>query len=122
MSRMCFNCMQMTEDGDFCAYCGKKLKAAPAHHLLPGTVLNGKYTVGYALGEGGFGVTYIGLDNSLQIKVAIKEFFPNMPDPQKGDLSVPGILPRFRLPNTPSQYRQYYLPRNIHEHLRCRVP
>ena len=76
MSRMCFNCMQVTEDGDFCAFCGKKLKAAPAHHLLPGTVLNGKYTVGYALGEGGFGVTYIGLDNSLQIKVAIKEFFP----------------------------------------------
>ena len=76
MSRMCFNCMQMTEDGDFCAFCGKKLKTAPAHHLLPGTVLNGKYTVGYALGEGGFGVTYIGLDNSLQIKVAIKEFFP----------------------------------------------
>lgn len=76
MSRMCFNCMQMTEDGEFCAFCGKKLKTAPAHHLLPGTILNGKYTVGYALGEGGFGVTYIGLDNSLQIKVAIKEFFP----------------------------------------------
>lgn len=76
MSRMCFNCMKMTEDGEFCAFCGKKLKTAPAHHLLPGTILNGKYTVGYALGEGGFGVTYIGLDNSLQIKVAIKEFFP----------------------------------------------
>lgn len=76
MSRMCFNCMKMTEDGEFCVFCGKKLKTAPAHHLLPGTVLNGKYTIGYALGEGGFGVTYIGLDNSLQIKVAIKEFFP----------------------------------------------
>lgn len=76
MSRMCFNCMKITEDGDFCAFCGKKLKTAPAHHLLPGSVLNGKYTVGYALGEGGFGITYIGLDNSLQIKVAIKEFFP----------------------------------------------
>lgn len=76
MSRMCFNCMKMTEDGEFCAFCGKKLKTAPAHHLLPGTILNGKYTIGYALGEGGFGITYIGLDNSLQIKVAIKEFFP----------------------------------------------
>ena len=76
MSRMCFNCMKITDDGEFCAFCGKKLKTAPTHHLLPGTDLNGKYTVGYALGEGGFGVTYVGLDNALQIKVAIKEFFP----------------------------------------------
>ncbi len=76
MSRMCFNCMKMTEDGDFCAYCGKKPKTAPAHHLQPGTTLNEKYVIGYALGEGGFGVTYAGLDDSLQIKVAIKEFFP----------------------------------------------
>lgn len=76
MSRMCFNCMKVTEDGPFCYYCGKKAKTPAPHHLTPGTVLHGKYTVGYALGEGGFGITYAGLDNSLEMKVAIKEFFP----------------------------------------------
>ena len=77
MSRICFNCMKTTDDGAFCSFCGKKSKTAATHHLTPGTVLHGKYTVGYALGEGGLGITYVGLDNSLQMKVAIKEFFPH---------------------------------------------
>ena len=46
------------------------------HHLPPGTVLAGRYQVGRALGEGGFGITYIGYDQRLDLKVAIKEFFP----------------------------------------------
>lgn len=76
---------------NFCAFCSEKLSGevcdccgrsitdyhtAP-HWLLPGTVLAGKYEVGAVLGEGGFGITYIGRDTNLDMKVAIKEYFPS---------------------------------------------
>lgn len=75
----CYHCMNKLNDNDkFCSYCGKNNSAEiPAHHLLPGTTLNGKFTVGEALGEGGFGITYIGRDENLDMRVAIKEFFPS---------------------------------------------
>ena len=44
--------------------------------LPPGTVLTERYLVGRMIGEGSFGVTYIGRDLLLGIIVAIKEYFP----------------------------------------------
>lgn len=39
-------------------------------------MLHQRYTVGDVIGSGGFGTTYIGLDNTLDSKVAIKEYLP----------------------------------------------
>ena len=42
------------------------------------TILAGKYIVLDVLGEGGFGITYLGLDTTLERKIAIKEYFPTV--------------------------------------------
>jgi serine/threonine protein kinase len=55
-----------------CGYDEKPIK----HQLRLRTILNGKYLIGRALGEGGFGITYIGWDLNLNIRIAIKEFYP----------------------------------------------
>lgn len=78
-SKFCVYCMQTVDNSEFCSNCGKSQSAyvAAPHYLKHGTILNGKYLVGAVLGEGGFGITYIGKDISLDMKVAIKEFFPS---------------------------------------------
>lgn len=50
---------------------------AESHHLRMKTKLNNRYIVQGVLGEGGFGITYVGMDEVLCQKVAIKEFFPS---------------------------------------------
>ena len=76
--RYCIHCMEpLPESATICAHCHfdyADRQENPSH--LPHTVLAGKYLVGQAIGQGGFGITYIGLDLNLQIKVAIKEYFP----------------------------------------------
>lgn len=76
--KYCKFCMSKVEDNDgVCTYCKKKIERdVPTHHLSPFTVLKNRYMVGTAIGEGGFGITYIGRDTLLDIKVAIKEFYP----------------------------------------------
>ena len=45
-------------------------------HLQPNTTLQGgKYRIERVLGQGGFGITYLATQLSLQRQVAIKEFF-----------------------------------------------
>lgn len=73
----CSVCKKEVGDGGFCRYCGNRLTAeTAAHHLKPGTVLGGKYVIQDFIGEGGFGITYIGRDRNLDIPVAIKEYYP----------------------------------------------
>src|SRR5687768_17000007 len=64
-----------------CQTCGASLGENPAtghSSALPiGTRLaDGRYSVGKVLGQGGFGITYLGSDTSERRAVAIKELFP----------------------------------------------
>ena len=76
----CMGCMKELDAGaSVCPHCGfdKDKYISPEMTLPPGSVLaNGKYLIGKTLGQGGFGVTYIALDRSLKLRVAIKEYLP----------------------------------------------
>ncbi len=84
---ICFGCMRRLEHPwTVCPYCGhdNTIRENDAGYL-PAMLLQGQYFVGRALGRGGFGITYLGLDLSLERVVAIKEYFPSslstrMPD------------------------------------------
>ena len=72
----CFGCMEPVTEIP-CPHCGYDPRTPdPDFALRRGTILNGKYLVGKVLGQGGFGITYIGMDLVLERKVAIKEYFP----------------------------------------------
>lgn len=79
MSNYCYNCMnELIDDQYVCPHCHKdNTPDNIVYRLRPGTILDNKYLVGNCLGEGGFGITYIGRDLTLDIKVAIKEYYPN---------------------------------------------
>lgn len=78
MSEYCPSCMAENADGaEKCSICGGDMHVQNRQHQLPVmTILEGRYLIGKVLGEGGFGITYIGLDLRLEERVAIKEFYP----------------------------------------------
>lgn len=75
----CFGCMREKQENDGpCPYCGYDIKAPQEStmYINPGTLLNNRYVIGKALGQGGFGITYIAWDATLNCSVAIKEYLP----------------------------------------------
>ena len=77
---LCMNCFSLYRGNEQnCRECGYNEGEHPTlpHQLRPRTILNGKYLLGRVLGEGGFGITYIGKDLNLDVKVAIKEYYPS---------------------------------------------
>lgn len=61
--------------------------SAPVDALPPGAVISERYKLLKALGQGGFGITYIAWDAKLARNVAVKECFPAAlcrRDPMKG--------------------------------------
>lgn len=79
INSICMGCMEpLSKPDGFCTRCGwnNTINNNQPHQLPIFTVLNGKYIVGRALGQGGFGITYMGMDLYLDTKVAIKEFYP----------------------------------------------
>ena len=76
--RYCYNCMNTFSGSVFCPHCGHDQRTPNApHQLPPGTILRRQYMIGRVLGQGGFGITYLGLDLALDMPVAIKEYFPS---------------------------------------------
>ena len=80
-AQYCFSCMRRLNNGsDRCPYCGAEnaacAAAQPSHALPCGYVLSGRYLIGRMLGQGGFGITYIGWNPALETRVCIKEYFP----------------------------------------------
>jgi serine/threonine protein kinase len=80
----CAACNVESPDGAIiCNSCGSPLTSeittARDQALSAGTVLQGGgYVIEAVLGQGGFGITYKGLDTKLNRYVAVKEFFPQV--------------------------------------------
>ena len=76
----CMGCMKEKGDSKICPHCGYETPDKDAQngaYLPEGTILQNRYLLGKVLGQGGFGITYIGYDNTLNIRVAIKEYYPS---------------------------------------------
>ena len=76
----CGNCFSEYNGTGSCPHCGydpaqdaRKFPQALPH----GTILAGQYITGRLLGQGGFGITYLALDNKTHSRVALKEFLPD---------------------------------------------
>lgn len=76
--QLCAACLMPNPGLSVCPYCGWRPGDVVPNplYLPPGTTLNTPYQVARVLGHGGFGITYLGWDANLQIKVAIKEYLP----------------------------------------------
>ncbi len=74
----CPYCMEEKGGREVCPSCGysEPESEGPSIFLPPRTVLVEKYLIGRVLGQGGFGITYLAWDINLDIKIAVKEFFP----------------------------------------------
>ncbi len=79
----CPACRQeVSETDSICSCCGFQLKNTPENYSLPiGTILENQYNqnqyrIDKILGQGGFGITYKGLNLKTNQEVAIKENWP----------------------------------------------
>ena len=75
--KRCSSCMKLKTE-KICEHCGYDEDTPGAlHHLPAGVVLQDQYLIGRVLGQGGFGITYLGWDRNLDTPIAVKEYFPN---------------------------------------------
>lgn len=91
----CLNCHQqeIPLSTEICPNCAVNLPSLMRDVLPHGTLLqNGTYLIDYALGRGGFGITYQAIHTALEKQVAIKEFYPQehaLREGTTGELMVP---------------------------------
>lgn len=77
-TKICLGCLREISLYDsVCPFCGfDPIKVKSPRYLRAGTRLLDRYLVGRELGEGGFGITYVGYDTRQKRPVAVKEYFP----------------------------------------------
>ncbi len=74
---LCMNCMCDTNGKIECPNCGFSSAEPQMRHALPyKTLLQERYIVGRAIKSNGEGITYIGYDTALNVKIELHEFFP----------------------------------------------
>ena len=79
-SGLCPSCFASVGGASVCTVCGYHqagISDQDWNRLKPGTLIHGRYVIGRVLGQGGFGITYLGLDLRLKTKLAIKEYYPS---------------------------------------------
>ncbi len=78
VSTACPGCFEDKGRGAVCSHChydeGESRSSIFLGFRTP--LAGGKYVVGRHLGAGGFGITYLAWDTTLEIRVAIKEYLP----------------------------------------------
>jgi serine/threonine protein kinase len=76
---LCVGCMENDSGLPECPTCGRPFALEPRSplQLKPRTLLHEQYLIGRALGDGGFGITYLSWDLGLESRLAIKEYMPN---------------------------------------------
>lgn len=78
MKKYCYTCMEEIRQGNYCISCMKENEPEYSdHYIKVGTILRGRYLVGNCLEENDFCITYIARDLTLDVKVAIKEYYPH---------------------------------------------
>ena len=78
-SKICYGCFIEKSTLGACPRCGFDPSTVrhPPVALPLGTLLNSRYLTGRVLGMGGFGITYLAYDTTLESCVALKEYFPS---------------------------------------------
>lgn len=87
---ICIGCMTEKGSNPLCQHCGYDERDIKQHplHLKPRIILKKQYLIGRVLGQGGFGITYLGIDLNLYKKVAIKEYLPSSLASREVDIST----------------------------------
>lgn len=78
--------------------------------LEPGTLLNNRYRIEEIIARGGMGAIYCGIDESLNVKVAIKENLALSADAARQFRKEATILANLRHPNLPRVTDHFTLP------------
>ena len=79
-SNRCYRCMNiLKKEALVCPNCKNKIQPTfkNSDFLKQGTVLSNRYIIGDVISQNHESITYIALDQHLDAKIAIKEFFPH---------------------------------------------